>query len=583
MYRKFLSILDKKQRLNGLIVLLFTLIGAFFEAAGVGLIVPFISIITSENFQLPVFLINNFPFLIKLNSEEIIFLAVILFIVFYFLKSIFLIFLAGMQATFYYGLEESVSTRLFNLYLAKPYPFYFQNNSGVLLSNTVTESLQFANGFTAPALLFLNDIFIMALILVVLIYFEPLGAVIAFITFGGMSVLLFRVSKKRAALWGETRQAKERLRIESAQQGFGGIKDIKLYGREKIFEDAYLKETHISLEAGRKQTILQNVPRVFLELVAVTSLCSIVMFITLAGDKANVITVLGLFAAAAFKLLPTTARMVQSAQAMVFNSSVVSFMYEELVESKSYPSSRELIVETEPNEGFKSSLNTKDLKFIYEGVNLPTLDSINLDIKAGSMTGFIGASGAGKSTLIDCLLGLIQPSSGNISADGKIITKENVRSWQKNLGYVPQDIYLLDGSLRDNISFGISSDITDEAKMQSAIGRSQLSEFIDSLPDGLDTMVGERGVRLSGGQRQRIGIARALYENPKVLFLDEATSALDIKTEREIMQSIVELQGNTTILIIAHRYSTIENCDYIYKLDYGKIVAHGKPSDIIGK
>lgn len=581
-YRKLWSILDEKQRLHSLRLISLTLVGGLFEAAGVGLIVPFISIITSDNFQLPIALTNIFPYLNELSSQEIIVLAVTSFVLFYFVKSLFLMFLAGMQAVFYYRIQESVSTRLFNSYLGMPYTFHLQNNSGKLLSNTITESMQFAISFTAPALLFLNDLFIIVMILSVLIYVEPVGAIIAFIIFGSMSLLLFKLSRTRATLWGETRQEKERLRITCAQQGFAGIKDIKLYGRENIFQDGYSKETHISLEAARKQTILQNVPRIFLEFIAVAALCSLVAFITLAGDKSNLMVIVGLFAAAAFKLLPTTARMVQSAQSMVFSRPVVSFVYDELVENKNYYSKNDLPLPLDSHVHFSANLSVTDLIFVYEGGDFPILDSINLDIEVGSMIGFIGASGAGKSTLIDCLLGLIQPTSGYISADGIKITRDNVRSWQKNIGYVPQDIFLLDGSLRDNIGFGIPSESIDEEKIRSAVEKSQLTDFIASIPDGLDTKVGERGVRLSGGQRQRIGIARALYNNPSVLFLDEATSALDIDTEREVMQAVEKLHGSTTVLIIAHRYSTIENCDYLYKLEKGKIVAHGKPSAIIG-
>lgn len=580
-YRKFWGILDEKQKLRGLRLILLTLVGALFEAAGIGLIVPFFAIITSDNFQLPISFANTFPFLGALSSEEFIVLAIALFVAFYLIKSVFLLFLAGLQAGYYFSLQESVSTRLFNSYLSKPYTFHLQNNSGKLLSNTITESMQFAVGFTAPALLFFNDLLITTMILAVLLYFEPVGAIVAFIIFGSLSFLLFKFSKKRAALWGETRQEKERLRIESAQQGFGGIKDIKLYGRENIFRDKYLKETSISLEAGRKQTILQNVPRVFLEFIAVAVLCSLVAFITLAGDKSNVVAIVGLFAASAFKLLPTTARMVHSAQAMVFTSPVVSFMYDELVNTEPYSSDTKSTIPLDSHVNFKKNLSIRDLSFVYDGVDLPALDAINLDIEAGSMTGFIGASGAGKSTLIDCLLGLIEPLSGELSTDGKLITSDNVCSWQKKLGYVSQVIYLLDGSLRDNIGFGIPSDSIDDEKIRRAVERSQLTGFIASLPDGLETLVGERGVRLSGGQRQRIGIARALYNNPPVLVLDEATSSLDTVTEREVMQSIEELQGDTTVLIIAHRYSTILNCDYLYKLEKGKIVAQGKPSAIL--
>ena len=582
-FRKFLGILDEKQKTSGIRVILLTLGGGLFEAAGVGIIVPFVSILTSENFQVPIFFENTFPFLLDISSEGIIILALASFVVFYIIKSVYLLFLAGMQTGYYYRLQGSVSTRLFNSYLAKRYTFHLQNNSGKLLSNTITESMQFANGFAGPALLFFNDLLITAMILMVLLYIEPVGAIVAFIIFGSLSLLLFIASKKRAELWGETRQEKERLRIESAQQGFGGIKDIKLYGREDVFQDRYLKETSISLEAGRKQTILQNVPRVFLEFIAVAALCGLVAFITLGGDKSNITVIVGLFAAAAFKLLPTISRMVQSAQALVFTSPVVSFIYDELVKNENFSSISESAMPLDSHVNFKKELSIRDLSFVYDGVDLPALDSIDIDVEVGSMTGFIGASGAGKSTLIDCLLGLIQPLSGEMKVDGKLITSDNVYSWQKQLGYVSQVIYLLDGSLRDNIAFGIPSDSIDEEKVGNAIERSQLIEFIASLPDGLDTKVGERGVRLSGGQRQRIGIARALYNNPAVLVLDEATSALDVDTEREVMKSIEELQGSTTVLIIAHRYSTIENCDYLYKLDKGKIVAHGKPSTILDK
>ena len=583
LYRKFLCVLDEKQKISGLRLMLLTVGGGLFEAVGIGLIVPFMSIITSENFQFPVFFTNTFPFLSELRSEGIIVLALASFVIFYLIKSVYLLFLAGMQASYYYGVQESVSTRLYNSYLAKPYAFHLQNNSGKLLSNTITEAMQFAVGFTGPAVLFFNDVLITVMILLVLLYVEPVGGLVAFIIFGSLSLMLFKGSKRRAALWGETRQEKERLRIESAQQGFGGIKDIKLYGREDVFKDGYSKETHISLEAGRKQTILQNVPRIFLEFIAVAALCGLVVIITLAGDKSNVVTIVGLFAAAAFKLLPTISRMVQSAQAMVFGSPVVSFVYDELAENENYSSNSELAIPLDSHMDFEKNLSVRDLSFVYDGVDFQALDAINLDIQVGSMTGFIGASGAGKSTLIDCLLGLIQPLSGEIKVDSNLISSGNVSGWQKQLGYVSQVIYLLDGSLRDNIAFGISSDTIDEEKVRSAIERSHLIEFIASLPDGLDTKVGERGVRLSGGQRQRIGIARALYNNPAVLVLDEATSSLDVDTEREVMKSIEELQGDTTVLIIAHRYSTIENCDYLYKLEKGKIVAQGKPSSILGK
>ena len=582
-FKKFWKIIDRAQRYSGLRLIIITVIGAVLEAAGVGLVIPFISIILSENFALPAFLLKFWPYLSTMSKSEILIGATASFLLFYFLKSIFLFWLASCQAGFYYFLQEKISGRLFKSYLNRTYEFHLHQNSAKLLSNTITETMQFSVGFTAAVFLLLNDILIISLIFAVLILVEPYAAIMAFIFFGGMSLLLFTKSKARAASWGETRQQKERQRIKSAQQGFNGIKDIKLYGRENIFIDQYQKETHISLEAGRKQTILQSVPRIFLEFIAVFSLCSLIVFLFLNGDQTKIFATVSLFAVAAFKLLPTISRLVQSGQVIVFNHAVVSLIYNELVVNHIANHSNNKVTELlNSTVNFEKNIKAYNLSFNYEGVEHPTLDCINLDIEAGSMIGFIGPSGAGKSTLVDCILGLIQPTSGEINIDGVPITNTNVDGWQKEVGYVSQVIYLLDGSLRENIGFGISSDIIEEEKLNNAVEKSQLTDFVAALPDGLDTLVGERGVRLSGGQRQRVGIARALYNNPAVLVLDEATSSLDIDTESEVMQAVEELHGTKTILIIAHRFSTIENCDYVYKLEKGRIVAQGEPRDILG-
>ena len=582
-YQKFWRLLDRKQKYSSVRLIFLTILGAVFEAAGVGLIIPFISVIAADDIIIPNLILNAFPTLNSFDNKEIIIGMVIIFLIFYFLKSLYLLFLVTVQSAYYNNLQQSITEQLFGSYLKRPYSYHLQHNSAKLLSNTITEAMQFAVGFTANALLVVNDLLIIIAVMAVLIYSQPVAAMLGIIVFGVASLLLFRISKGRSELYGKTRQIRERERIKSVQQGFGGIKDIKLFGVENIFKSSYAKETHVSLEAGRKQTILQSIPRIFLEFVAISSLCALIIFVTLSDDKANIIALIGLFVAAVFKLLPTVARLVQSAQAMAYTRPVVSFMYTELVENEHSYSINMMHLPTESDVSFLKNINISGLSFNYESIDFPALDDINLNIEAGSMTGFIGTSGAGKSTLIDCLLGLIQPSSGGISIDGKLITSDNVHNWQKKLGYVSQVIYLLDGSLRENIGFGIPSKIIDEEKIRIAVEKSQLTDFIASLPDGLDTVVGERGVRLSGGQRQRIGIARALYNNPPVLILDEATSSLDTATESEVMRSVEELQGSTTVLIIAHRHTTIENCDYLYKLDKGKIVAHGKPNAILGK
>ena len=570
------EILNSSQKTQGLILLFITLIGSFIEALGIGLVVPFITLILSTDFSFPTFITASWPVITSLSKEQLVIYMVLIFVSFYLLKSIFIFWLTARQTGYIYSLQESISGRIFTAYLNKPYEFHILENSGRLISNTITECTQFCVGFVSAIILILNDILVLTGIVSVLLFFEPLGAFISFVLFGIIGALLFFFSKKRAETWGEARQEMERQRIKSAQQGFSAIKDIKLFNNEKIFVNEYINHTHISLDAGRKQSILQCIPRIFLEFVAVFALCGIVVFLISKGDQYKVLTVVGLFAAAAFKLLPTISRLVQNFQTVVFSSPSVNLIHTQLEQMKiptdeSYSSISESI-------RLEKNLRVSNLSFSYEGTERTALESINLDLHAGQMIGFVGTSGAGKSTLIDCILGLIVPSSGNLIIDGVKITNKNVKSWQKNIGYVPQVIYLLDASLRENIAFGISIDLIDEEKLGNAIKKAQLSDFVSDLPKGLDTFVGERGVRLSGGQRQRIGIARALYNDPSVLVLDEATSALDNETESEVMNAVESLQGIRTILLIAHRFSTIKNCDHIYKMENGKVTVDGDPN-----
>ena len=373
-FQKFWRLLDWKQKFSSIRLIFLTMVGAVFEAAGIGLVIPFISVITADDILIPNLILNAFPLLNSLDQKEIIVGMVIIFLMFYFLKSLYLLFLVAVQSGYYNGLQQSITEQLFESYLKRPYTYHLQHNSAKLLSNTMTESMQFAVGFTSSALLVINDFLIIIAILAVLMYVQPVSAIMGFIVFGVASALIFRMSKNRSELFGKTRQIKERERIKSVQQGFGGIKDIKLFGVENIFKSSYAKETHVSLEAGRKQTILQNIPRIFLEFVAVCSLCALVMFVTLSDDTANMITLIGLFAAAAFKLLPTAARLVQSGQAMAYTRPVVSFMYTELVENEHFYSIDMLHQPTELDVGFLKNINISNLSFNYEGVDLPALD-----------------------------------------------------------------------------------------------------------------------------------------------------------------------------------------------------------------
>jgi len=416
------------------------------------------------------------------------------------------------------------------------------------------------------------EILVLLGVSVLLLLVEPIGAILIISLLGFTGWAFNKLTRKHILIWGEKLQLHEGLRIQHLQQGLGGAKDVKLLGRENEFLDQYALHNAGSAHMSRRQSILLALPRLILEFFAVIALVSLVIVLINKGKSIDLLLpIIGLFAAAAFRLLPSVNRVIGAVQLLRFTSPIANTLYDEIhlihkTESISYEG--EVIL--------KNNLEIKNVRFSYPSSELEIIKDININIIFGKTVGFIGESGAGKSTLVDIILGLLTPVSGEIIVDGINITK-SIRGWQNQIGYVPQSIYLVDDSLRRNIAFGLPiKDISDDAVWQAARS-AKLEEFINKLPDGLETIVGERGVKLSGGQQQRIGIARALYHNPSVLVLDEATSSLDIETERKVMDAVNELHGEKTILIVAHRLSTVESCDYIYRLEQGKIISEGTP------
>ena len=377
---------------------------------------------------------------------------------------------------------------------------------------------------------------------------------------------------------GEIRQHHDGLRLLHLQQALGGSKDVKLLGRDAEFINRYKIHTNARVGAVQLSGTMQQLPRLWLELIAIGAFALLVITILVQGGGiGEIIPKMGLFAVAAFRLIPSINRILAATQTLKYCSPVIDVLQKEL----ELPYDNE-IKSVATSESFKNNLELKNISYTYPSSITPTIKNISLTIKQGTSVGLIGKSGSGKSTLIDILLGLLTPNSGVIAADG-IDIEQNMRGWQNQIGYVPQSIYLTDDSLRKNIAFGLPAEEIDEEAVRKAISAAQLTEFVDLLPEGLDTIVGERGVRLSGGQRQRIGIARALYHNPTVLVLDEATSALDTATEKGVMEAVNALQGSKTIIIVAHRLSTIEKCDDVYNLLNGTIESHGRAEVILGK
>jgi ABC-type multidrug transport system fused ATPase/permease subunit len=571
-------ILLPNQRKAAFVMLALMLVGMLMETLGIGLVIPALALMTQgDMLSSQSALGRNFPeWLGNPTQVQLVIYGMLLLAIIYFLKTIFLAFLAWRQSVFVFGLEASLSQRLFNGYLRQPYTFHLQRNSAQLIQNSVNEVAQFSRGAVRSAMTLITELLVMMGISALLFVVEPVGASLVVAILGLTGFAFHKFSKARLMRWGRSRQYHEGMRIQHLQQGLGGAKDVKLLGREADFLSSYAFHCEQVAKVYISQSTLDALPRLWLEFLAVIGLVVLVISMLAQGKPIeSLVPTIGLFAAAAFRLMPSTNRVLTTLQNLRYAFPVIDVIAREIALPVTLPSAA-----AAGNLSICKSIKIENVSYTYSDAAEPALRSINLEIEIGKSIGFIGGSGAGKSTLVDLILGLLTPNQGRLTIDGKDIN-EVLRAWQDQIGYVPQTIYLTDDTLRRNIAFGLAADQIDDLALNKAIEAAQLLDFVATLPEGLNTVVGERGVRLSGGQRQRIGIARALYHDPAVLVLDEATSSLDIATERDVMQAVNALQGDKTILIVAHRLSTVEHCDTIVRLERGEVVQVGTPRQIL--
>lgn len=574
--QKLWHLLTHDQHRNAVVLLCMMLIGMVLEVLGIGLIIPALALMTQGNLTAKYPLLepwlNNFG---NPSREQVVIIGVLILVGVYAIKALFLAFLGWKQMKFAYGVQADLSQRLFVGYLRQPYTFHLQRNSALLIRNVIGE-VSSTTYLILQSVTSLAEMLVLLGILALLLTVEPLGAVLVISTLGLASWGFHRFTKKRILRWGEARMAHEGLRIQHLQQGLGGAKDVKLLGRENDFIDQYQLHNSSSARVEGLQATLQMLPRLWMELLAVIGLAALVLTMISQGKQMeSVLPTLGLFAAAAFRLMPSATRILGAVQNARYHWPVVNNLYNEfyLLEATRNPQYNQPLP-------FRNALTLDHVRFHYPTAEAQVLREISLTIPCGTSVGFIGGSGAGKSTLVDIILGLLTPVSGTVKIDG-IDIQTSLRSWQDQIGYVPQVIFLTDDTLRRNIAFGLPKEQIDEVAVWRAIKVAQLEQFVNDLPQGLDTLVGERGIRLSGGQRQRIGIARALYHDPAVLVLDEATSSLDVDTERGVMDAVRELHGDKTILIVAHRLSTVEHCDKLFLLENGRLVKEGNASTML--
>jgi ABC-type multidrug transport system fused ATPase/permease subunit len=565
---KLLDLLDTAQRREGVVLLGLMLVCMVLETVGIGLVVPVLAVITDPALG------ERYPVLQLatqwLGGERsyLVGAMVLAMVLLYAIKAGFLALLAWWQARYVFSIEASVSRQLYMGYLCQPYEFHMQRNSALLVRNVTTSVGQFAGAVMSGTTL-VSECLVLVGVAALLLYVEPHGAVFVGGSLALAGYVFYRLTRERILRWGSARQHHEAQRLQCLQQGLGGVRDVKLLGREKHFLAAYEMHNSANATVGKRQSIITALPRLWLEVLTVAGLVGLVLTMLYQGKPVEaIVPTLGLFAAAAFRLLPSANKVLNALQNLRYNMPVIDTLHAESV----------LPVELSVMEGkrerlpFTRLLRLEKLSYRYSGADDNVLADVDLDICCGSTIGFIGPSGAGKSTLINLVLGLLTPSSGRILADDHDI-RDDLPAWQACIGYVPQTVFLSDDSLRRNIAFGLSDEEIDEAAVLRAVVAAQLADFVAVLPKGLDTHVGERGVRLSGGQCQRIGIARALYSDAPILVLDEASSALDNETEAAVMATIDSLKSSRTILIVAHRLTTIARCDQVYEVRSGRINA----------
>lgn len=569
------QLLPKKLYSHTFIIVALTLVGTVLETVGIGLVIPAIALMADPNIS------ENYPLLVPLfrylgdpTHSQLVIYGVLLLLGFYIIKALFLAFLSWKQSKYIYDVKAYLSQSLFERYIRSPYEFHLRQNTGHLIRNITIEIEQLVSRILIPGVLLITELTVIVAIATLLFIIQPVGAAVLFAVMGLAMYGFQRVTQNHLKKWGTERQRHEGFRIQKAQEGLGGIKDVKLLGKEANFIDNYGKHTLNSALFERKQYALSNIPRLWLETIGVLGL-TLLVIVTLKknGSPAEVIPIIAFFAAAAFRVLPSANRILNSIQSLKYADAVIDLILKE------FELKQDSTTSADTNIQLNDKIDFRSVSYEYPKAAMKSLSEITLSIKKGESIGLIGTSGAGKSTLVDVLLGLIRPTSGEVLVDDQNIN-ESMRSWQNLIGYVQQSIFLTDDTLRRNIAFGLNDEQIDNVLVNQAIKAAQLEQFVLELPDGINTYLGERGVRLSGGQRQRIGIARALYDNPPVLVLDEATSALDSETESEVMESIKTLKGTRTMIIIAHRLSTIEHCDKIFQIDRGQIVKSFTPSSM---
>jgi len=566
-----------------IILLFFMMLGtALLEIGGLGMIPAFVAIVAVPDKVLefeplePVLAYLNIH-----NAQDLLLWGSAALVLVYIIKSSYLILFAYFESRFLKNRGFILSHRMMKTYMQAPYTFHLKNNTSVLVRNTLNEAGTVVNSVIQGFLKIGKEGVMTLAIVLGLLFWEPLITLVVIMLslIGAGSFIL--VTQKKVKRYGDEEISHRANMWRAVYEGISGLKDARILNREAEFVNKFKSEAHKSTILGIKNLFIKQIPKPVVETTAVVGMMLISVIMIWQGRQMSaIIPTLTLFAMATVRIMPSVQTITSMYTQLRFSIASLNPVYDDL---KLLEEDTKQFIEDRTNVKLielKDTIEVKDLYYSYPESNEQALKGISVTIPKGRAIAFVGESGAGKTTIVDLLLGLMKPTKGRISVDGKNI-HENISGWQQNVGYIPQSIFLADDTLRSNIAFGLPKKEIDEYKIHRAVKLAQLSKLVEKLPEGLDTRIGEHGARLSGGQRQRVGIARALYNNPEVLIMDEATSALDNITEKQVMQAIEALMGERTIIMIAHRLTTVRNCDQLYLMENGEIIQQGTYDQLI--
>ena len=574
MIKKLLYIFNRRQKIHLFLLGIMIFVGGILETVGVSAMIPAITIILDQESIARNEIVKKVMAYFNINSMRNLSLWLLgLLILVFVIKNLYLLWLTYEQNRFITTNKNKMISRVLRDFLNRPYEFYLDADIPTVFRMTDSD---IPNLFQLMMVLlqFTSEAIVFVFLAIVLIITDWKMALLIVGVFGVVTLLLGKVMKPKLNSLGRNNQNIQSRIAKWRIQAIYGIKDVKVLHRESFFADNYESSGKYGAVLSQRYAVLNSIPKNTIETAFIACLVGYIMFYIASGnDISKLVTVLSVYGVSAIRLMPCINRINTYIAEIAYNQPCLDYVYENLHVNERSLEEHKYLKTGDYNKklGIKDKIELRNITYSYPNTDKKIFDHVDMVIPYGKSVGIMGMSGAGKSTIVDIILGLLQVQEGSITCDGKNIF-DHYASWLAQIGYIPQSIYLIDESIRENIGFGIAVEDIDDSRIWQVLEDAQLREFVQSLPDGLDTKVGDRGVRLSGGQRQRIGIARALYHNPEILVFDEATSALDNETETALMDAINSFHGKKTMVIIAHRLNTIEKCDIIYKVHDGKIV-----------